>query len=260
MKKIFLLILVLSVFISCNYKKKSISTKNENRIDSAIWSIIDKYNIPYKLYSNEIRDTLNILNRFPLIKSIRFPEGINVEFRIYIDCHQYIELIVFYDEKNISIVPFYGTSFFKKFLMTDRNTYMTVFETELNKTFNLFYNHIDGYRPLIKYSNSIFHNLSIFVKFIMKEIEFYDIEIITNTAVLNYYKENIKNTYYYTYNKQKMKQDFDTILKLNMGGNYDLYGIPTNMVLKFNYRINTKGEFNADVKTYNFEAFEDIIF
>ena len=266
MKNIIFLFSILTLLIACNNSKireVKLYKDNNKRIESAIWKIIDKYNLIYSDYYDDKKDTINILNHYLLDKTITFPEGITVEFRRYFDCHKHIELIIFYDSISISVIPFYGTSFYEKHIKKKSNNYITAFASELNTTYNcvnknLMKRNEVNFRNKIffrSYFNSIFKERNSFVGFVMKEIDMFPIEKIENLCVLEKNKSFINRIDFKAWGIQISKEQALKNLNQIDKANCDLYGVFYNMILKFEY----KGD-SILVSTINQELFKEIIF
>jgi hypothetical protein len=258
MRHIFTL-LTLITLLSCHNGrqcKKNLETKT----DSALWSIVDKYNIKYQMSINETRDSVDIIKRFPLVKTISFPEGINVEFRQYFDCHEHLELILFYDSNTVSIIPFYGIVYYKLRIKKVSNEYITAFEVELNKTFLKMNDYMKKGNRYDKFRNSIFLQKSSFVNFIMTGLYHFDFQKIYDTCQLDYYRKNIESLDFkelkIPYSK---KQALDNLAQLKVYSDYDLYGTHNDMIFKFKYSADSSKENYIKVDAINNETYREWI-
>jgi hypothetical protein len=227
----------------------------DTRIANALWSIIDKYHISYGPSGKESRDTLNILKRFPLIKTLSFPEGITVEFRRHSDCHEHIEFMIFFDSVEVSALPVYGTTYYRLHMKNNSGSYITAFAAELNKTFRLMRNYLTTGSP-VKFSNSVFLFRSSFVHFIMNEMYFFHFERLRDPCLLDKYKQNLADI---DFDKNKIpyskKQALDNLTGLQDDEHCNLYGLMNSMILKFEYPQDSLAADSIKVEAINPETF-----
>jgi hypothetical protein len=179
-----------------------------------------------------------------------------VEFRKHCDCHEHIELIIFSDSNTVSVIPFYGTTYYKLHLKNDSNKYITAFEVELNKTYRVMNDFINQSNRRFKFQNSIFIRGSSFVDFIMDNLYFFAPERIRDLCVLDKYKQNIEkldfNRWEIPYSK---KQAIDNMRKLEKNDSCVLYGLFHSMILKFEFPTDSLGKDNINVDAINNETF-----
>ena len=264
--KPYLIITVFGIFF-CSYVKKGNITIgcNVTQIDSVLWNLVDKYQIPYT-FMNEHRDSINIEEKFPVVKSITYMDGFTIEIRPFLDGQVHIEIFLFYNESVITAVPFYGIQYYDRRLKHDTNSYLSIFEVELNWSYSRILSSLINRTESLEHFNSKFWREYSYVDIIMTNSHYFPyiqmikdsfdyLRIKSRIEIQNSKSWNSK----FTISKQEAIENLNNLQDQNdKSANYT---ISFNSILKF--KCDTLHYDKPDkihIEHINKELFKEIIF
>lgn len=172
MKNIILIFLTILLFSGCKKHEKIIPQKTMyQKIDSVLFDIAKTYELPNKFYD---RDSAGVLScdsfhpqkAFPLLRKIYNPFlGVTFEFRVTYDRHNYIEIILCYDDNIIHPIMIMDNQYYIR-CQEDTMSYegKLTFEKDLKQALKNF-----G-----KKQNYFYNYSSLFVDLIMDNLSNFD--------------------------------------------------------------------------------------
>ncbi|MDD4575584.1 MAG: hypothetical protein PHI36_04055 [Bacteroidales bacterium] len=274
-KTLIICIFSLFVFFSCtsdNEKKAVVSSSNQQnihtqedvlkiKIDSELSKMIKKYDLPLK-HNLEIDTDCSLIQQiYPLYKKIYYPKfDLTIQYHPYIgDCHESLELIICYRKDVICCIPIYGKVFYESYLKHKSTDYIGIFENELNDSYEKIS------QTFILNSDSIemqLENFShLFPKLLIEGVNIYRFNLLETLVQLeSVRKKTIDNHMFNTSQINLALKNIDKIADNINEFYYAYYSIWDLMIIELKTNKQKQNKNKYELKTINYEMFQEFIF